>query len=382
VPVLVVDDHATNRLSLCEMLAGWGLVPQAVENGFEALALLESAPGGTSAPRLIVLDGVMPGMNGIALARRIRAQEGYGNVPLIMLVPAGRGDDLDRAGEALVDRRLTKPLKPSDLLDAVVSVLGAAPAVEATPAADHTRRAPRELRVLLAEDGVVNQRVVVDLLRARGHDVTAVGTGHEALAALERSTFDVVLMDVQMPEMDGLAATAAIRAKEEGSAAHVPIVALTASALREDQERCLAAGMDAYLAKPLRAAQLYTVVEGAARTRPAAQGSRSPAVSDIPIDADLVELVRRETGRLLQAIREATANRDARGLERATHALRGSMGTFGAADVIDATRRLEALAREGRLGEANTAVAALEQGLVRLEESLVRAEKGETGDRS
>ncbi len=265
-PVLVVDDNATNRRILQEMLTNWGMKPTVVEGGREALAELERARAAGSPFAVVLLDAMMPEMDGFTLAERIRHDPEPVGATLMMLSSANRREDAARCRELGVATYLTKPIGQSTLLDAIMTSLGAIASAEdhAVPAAAQTAPAAgrRTLRLLLAEDNAVNQRLAVSLLEKRGHQVVVAGNGREALAALDGRRFDAVLMDVQMPEMDGFEATAAIRAREAATGAHTPIIAMTAHALKGDRERCLAAGMDGYVSKPLRSRELFEVLEG------------------------------------------------------------------------------------------------------------------------
>ena len=234
----------------------------------------------------------------------------------------------------------------------------------------------RPLRVLLAEDSLVNQKLVVTLLEREGHAVTVVGNGREALAALESRKFDLVLMDVQMPEMDGLEATAAIRVRERQSGGHVPIVAMTAHALKGDRERCLESGMDEYIAKPIHARQLLEtierVLEGAATPEtpwevPASEASvvewsevLKAAKGDRTVAATIIEAALEECPRLLAGIRDAVASRDRTALRLAAHTLKGSVQYFGAARVRELAHQLERMGQEGDLASAEAALADLE----------------------
>jgi CheY-like chemotaxis protein len=260
--VLVVDDNATNRRILEEVLRYWGMVPVMAGSGSEALLLVERAAEAGNRFSLALLDVQMPGMNGYALAERLGAVWGSAPTPIVLLSSSGNQLGEARRHELGIARCLVKPVKQSSLLETIEYVLGRVhsrapePAAAAVPASD----AP-PLRVLLAEDNVVNQRLVTKLLERRGHTVNVAANGWLALQALSREQYDVVLMDVQMPEMDGFEATAVIREKERVSGARIPIVALTANAMKGDSERCLSAGMDAYLSKPIRANELFEVVE-------------------------------------------------------------------------------------------------------------------------
>jgi CheY-like chemotaxis protein len=264
VPVLVVDDHSSNRTILVEMLRQWGMRPVAVGSGLEALEALAAARAAGQPPELAILDMHMPQMDGFALAERIRGQDEERHTRLMILTSAGQRGDAAQCSKLGVDAYLLKPVKQSQLLAAVIAVLGREQAGQrsAPPVTRHTLRERRTpLTILLAEDNPVNQRLAVRLLEKQGHSVLVAGDGREALTLLEQHAVDLVLMDVQMPEMDGFEATAAIRSLERTNGHHLPIVAMTAHAMKGDRERCLAAGMDEYLAKPVQPGELYAVIE-------------------------------------------------------------------------------------------------------------------------
>jgi len=255
--VLVVDDNATNRWILEEMLTRWGTRPTLAASGLAALRCLNEAERPFS---VILADINMPEMDGFALAARIRQSPALaGSAEIIMLTSAGQRGDAARARELGVMQCLTKPVGRADLFEAIVRAL-AVPAVQAI-AAPPPPSAPavgesKKLRILLAEDNAVNQKLAARLLEKQGHRVTVTGNGLEALAALDHEKFDVVFMDVQMPEMDGFEATAAIRARERGTGRRQPVIAMTAHAMQGDRERCLEAGMDDYIAKPFGSREL------------------------------------------------------------------------------------------------------------------------------
>ena len=267
-PVLVVDDNATNRRILVEMLKNWRMRPTPVEGGPMALDVLEQACKAGKQFPLILLDAQMPGMDGFALVEQMKQIPELAGATIMMLTSAGCRGDAARCRELGIAAYLTKPIKQSDLLDAISLALGTLPR-EAGRIPLVTRHALREsrqrLRILLAEDNAVNQALAVRLLEKRGHAVTVAGDGRAAFAALEETGsggFDVVLMDVQLPELDGFEATAAIRGKEKATGGHIPIIAMTAHAMKGDRERCLDAGMDGYVSKPIQAKELFETLEG------------------------------------------------------------------------------------------------------------------------
>jgi CheY-like chemotaxis protein len=264
-PVLIVDDNTTNRRILYEALSHGGMRPTTAESGQAALAALTHARDrGTPFP-LVLLDAVMPAMDGFALAAHIKHDPTLASATIMMLTSRGQRHDATHCQELGVAAYLTKPITPEELWQAIGCVLSPArPTAILSPAgARHASQAARRpLRVLLAEDNLVNQRLAARLMEKRGHTVVVVSTGREALAAFARESFDLVLMDVQMPDMDGLEATAAIRRWEQQEPrSSVPIVAMTAHAMRGDAERCRAAGMDGYVSKPMKPEDLYAAID-------------------------------------------------------------------------------------------------------------------------
>jgi PAS domain S-box-containing protein len=262
--VLVVDDNATNRQILLKMLTNWHTNPTAVESGARAITTLREAQGLGRIFPLILLDAHMPEMDGFTLAGCIKKNPDWKTATIMMLSSSGQRGDAQRCRELGVAAYLNKPVRQGELLDAILAALGTRPIKEAPPNLV-TRHSLREksnhLRILLVEDNAVNQVLAVRLLEKRGHKVTVAGNGKQALAALEKGSFDLVLMDVQMPEMDGFEATAAIREKEKASGNHLPVVAMTAHAMVGDKERCLEAGMDDYITKPIRGEELSELLK-------------------------------------------------------------------------------------------------------------------------
>jgi CheY-like chemotaxis protein len=259
-PVLVVDDNSTNRRILEEMLTAWRFKPALAESARKAMSSLEKAlEEGVPFP-LVLVDANMPEMDGFALVEQIRRNPGLKGAIIMMLTSASQSGDADRCRELGVAGYLTKPIGQSELLDAILHAVGGklqAVAPASGPGTQHpSGERRRGLRILLAEDNRVNQILAVRLLEKRGHHVQVAGDGREALEKLKTADFDLVLMDVQMPVMGGFEATAAVRETEKGTGRHIPIVALTAHAVKGDRERCLAAGMDGYVAKPIRSEEL------------------------------------------------------------------------------------------------------------------------------
>jgi CheY-like chemotaxis protein/HPt (histidine-containing phosphotransfer) domain-containing protein len=386
-PVLIVDDNATNRHILEEMLLHWRMKPMAVEGGLQALSEMERAVVGNRPFKLVLLDAMMPEMDGFTLAERIGQQKELAEATLMMLSSAGPAVDAARCRELKLVRCLTKPVKQSTLLDAITAaVVGAQP--QPPTKTEVVLPATRPLNLLLAEDGLVNQTVAVQLLQKRGHRVAVAINGREAVEAWEtnKDGFDLILMDVQMPEMNGYEATAAIRSKELGH--RIPIIAMTANAMKGDRDACLAAGMDGYVAKPVRAKELYAAIEaamgavkeraddGASDTRPAMD--REKALEFAGDDETLLQLAgifQSECPKLMAAVRDALARSDAPALQMTAHTLKGSAGTLAADGVQEVSEELETMARRGDWSRAPETVARLETEIERLMSALKALEK-------
>lgn len=271
--VLVVDDNESNRNMLCELIADRKMAPIAVSDGDAALAELEKAVAERTPFALVLIDGGLRGADGFAVVARV-AQVAQGKMPVVMMLSSpNRNAEVNRCREMGIADYVAKPVRRGELLRAIHSALTPR-VVSAGPDQSVKRtsieRCTRSLRILLTEDNAVNQRLAIRLLEKRGHSTVAAQNGREAIAALDREPFDVVLMDVEMPDVDGYAATTAIRRAEMNTGRHIPIVAMTAHALHEDRELCLRAGMDAFISKPLRAHELFDVVERMAGLKPAA----------------------------------------------------------------------------------------------------------------
>ena len=280
VRVLAADHSATNRHILAEMLAGWGLQVEVAASGPEVLAILARSRAAGARFDLVLLEAAMPDMDGVELARQVQADPGWSGQVLMMLSSLDAQEHIDRLAAVGVRHHVRKPITQSDLLDGIVTALGQelAPSLpEPGPAADGST----PLRILLADDNPTNQYVTTSMLQAAGHTVVVAQSGGEALACWQQDWFDLVLMDVQMPGMDGYQATAAIRQEEQARGRHTPIVGLTANAMRGDREACLAAGMDEYVPKPVRWETLRQAIEGL-QIRPAPVGDGNHDAAPAP----------------------------------------------------------------------------------------------------
>jgi signal transduction histidine kinase/CheY-like chemotaxis protein/HPt (histidine-containing phosphotransfer) domain-containing protein len=359
-PVLVVDDNGVNRRVLYDLLIRWKMRPTVVDSGAEALRALAEASGLGQPFALVLLDANMPEMDGFEVARRIGATPTLGGATIMMLSSSGQYGESNKCREIGIATHLTKPVDQRELLGAIGRALSREPGQRAAlpPSMLPTELPERRLHVLLAEDNAVNQRLAASLLKRRGHKVTIAANGREALAAVTAERFDVVLMDVQMPEMGGFEATAAIRALEtERQATRLPIVAMTAHAMKGDRERCLEAGMDEYLTKPLDSRQLCALVEQMAGGAQAGEPHRELATLSLRVlarvggDHELLAEISRlfvdDAPRHLQSIREALDSRNGEWLRRAAHGLKGAAANFEADGVVSAARTLEEIGRTG-----------------------------------
>lgn len=370
--ILVVDDNSTNRRIVRELLTAEGARVMEAEDAVMGLATLRAACEGGDRPALAVIDIRMPGRSGFELAADIRHDPSFAGMPLLMLTTGQRGD-AGRSQELGLQGYLTKPISRSDLLESVAAILSgvtadrAEPQIIARQALGETRR---PLWILLAEDNPVNQLVAATILRKRGHRVDTAQNGREAVAAVQRSRYDLVLMDIQMPEMDGVEATAAIRALGEPGA--LPIVALTAHALRGERERCLAYGMDDYLAKPFTPNELLATVErwgsGLVRPHQAAAGTMAAPAA---VDLNSLRTQLRDAGAedalddIVDAFLDSVPDRVARlcaalasgtpaDVASAAHALKSSCGTIGALPLADLLSEVEAAGMAGTLPDRQT----------------------------
>ncbi len=260
--VLVVDDNATNRDMLVNQLINWNMEPTAVDGAVPAIQALELAQKSSRPYDIILLDWHMPDVDGVMFATQLSRSDAFSHIPIILLTSAAVSEILEENGDAQVDAYITKPVRQARLRDAMLHILVADndPFIETDEEIQESRDPLNGLRVLLVEDNRINQEVAKGMLTNLGVNVEVANNGEEALSALERGAFDVVLMDCQMPVLDGYQATAAIREREAHTDYHQAIVALTANALPEDRERCLAAGMDDYLSKPFTADRLRDVL--------------------------------------------------------------------------------------------------------------------------
>ncbi len=384
--ILIVDDNATNRKILSHQLSSWGMIHEQAESGLSALELLRTRAAQGKPFDMAVLDLMMPEMDGFEVARAIKSDPSIAKVRLALLTSYGQRGHGSAARQAGIAAYLTKPVRQSQLFDCLITLVSQmlvtqteSTAVPPPPEKLITRHTLREIRktshkvILLAEDNTVNQRVAIRQLQNLGYRADAVANGREALEALSRIPYDLVLMDCQMPEMDGYEATVEIRQREGGSK-RTPIVAMTANALQGDRAKCIAAGMDDYVSKPVRSEELRKVLEkflgGAHKSLPA-ETSKAVEVS-VPVDmervylamgdepvelADILGVYLNQMTSNLERLRHAVNSEDAHEIDLIAHNSAGMSANCGIVAVVDPLRQLERMGRENRLAGAGALVA-------------------------
>jgi PAS domain S-box-containing protein len=381
--VLVVDDGASSRQILETLTKGWGMSPRAVASGDEALSQLEEGP----AFDVAIVDAKLADVDGVELVRRIAKSDTRRPIPCVLVTSLGQRPEAGVEFAAFVPR----PVKPQLLMRALAKALGSGVAREEDQAPVRVLtpgELPRSLRILVAEDNAVNQRVVVRMIEKLGSRADVAASGLEVLAALDRQRYEVVLMDVQMPDMDGLAATRELRRRLRNDR-RPTILAMTANVRREDEAACLEAGMDGFLAKPLRiealrdalaraAAKVSTAAAGIAPVGPpldTAAFSRLRALDrDAPgVVGEIVDLYLGDTPGRIGSLRAAAVRRNAEEMASLAHGLKGSSSYIGAREIEAICADIEHLLREGRRDEASARVAALDGALVRVREALLAA---------
>ena len=389
--VLVVDDNATNRRILKEMLTNWGMSPVLADNAQEGLRLLREAHSQHKPFRLILSDVNMPDVSGFVFVEWVRNEPASADTPIIMLTSSGREGDVERRDQLRIAARLMKPIKQSELFDAIVTTLGVA-MIETPPhATDSTEPSwhIRPLKILLAEDNLANQKLASGVLGKQGHHVTVAGTGKAAVDAWRTQEFDLILMDVQMPELDGLEATQLIRQLERPRGTHIPIIAMTAHAMKGDRERCLESGMDDYLSKPIRSKQIAEklfATFGQPADSPHGQALEASDSSQLPIidwktalegadnDHELFATVvqaflESAPVRLIEMSEAIRANQPAT-LHRAAHSFKGELLSLAATPAAETALKLEQSDNTNDWNEVRATFEQFERQLALLQEPL------------
>ncbi len=401
VRVLIVDDNSANRTILLNMTAQWGMRTECAPGGAAALESLAAARAAGDPFRVLLLDGTMPEMDGFAVAQTIQSDPRPGKPLMLMLTSAGRPGEGARCRELGIAAYLLKPVLRADLLQALLSVLhnGGEPTEPPPLITRHSLRENlRPLHILVAEDNPINQLLISRMLGKRGHRCVLAENGNQAVRRSEQESYDLIFMDVQMPEMDGLAATAAIRARELKTGLHIPIYAMTAHAMKGDQETCLRAGMDGYLSKPLASQLLDQVLlqvaqsethlraGGSALTRQAPDAgscamtwSREATLARLGGDETLLrefcQLFLDEQAHAMDCLRRSLATADSDRLMRAAHNLRGQLGYLGAHHLVQLATALEDVGRTKALSRAHSIFIELESQINALCQSM-RLAKG------
>ena len=396
VPVLIVDDNATNRCIMRKLTERWLMRPVEADSGPEGLRILEEAMASGQPYRLVLLDEQMPGMDGFEVIRRVRANPELKDTSIMMLTSADQSAATAERRKLGVTICLVKPTKPSNLLRSIRKLLGTPETETIALLQPASEQASFPLHILLAEDNPVNQKLAVALLEKAGHRVSLAGTGLEAVTKWREGDFDLILMDVQMPELDGLEATRRIRQQEETLGRHVPIVAMTAHAMTGDREHCLQAGMDDYLSKPIDRRELLGVLAGRVAHQigdpqegwsvPLRAPKKIPEImqeelmnksellsrleGDEQLLRELIDTFFAESGLLLQHVSEAVANHDGLGLDRAAHKLKGTVSIFGSPAATQAADALETMGRDRDLRGAEEVLADLKVQMDALERAL------------
>ena len=404
--VLVVDDNATNRRILEGTLKSWGAKPTLVDSGHAALVALREAALANRPFTLLLVDAMMPEMDGFTFIEQVRQQPGGDRPTVMMLSSAHTLGDGNRCRKLGISSYLVKPIKSSELQAEILAVLSSGPNPNRpSPASRPAAEAPSEpiatagpVKILLAEDNPINQRVALRILTKRGYSVKLVGNGREALAALAQEPFDLVLMDVQMPEVDGFEATRAIRVEETVSHRHQPIIAMTAHAVKGDRERCLEAGMDDYITKPIDSPQLFSMIDRTLQSfglaRRSAEGDQSPADTcsdrckdfdlsalkarldnDVDLLQEIIALFLSTSPSLLAEIEIAVTDRDCHRIERAAHSLKGAVRNISNGSCAHVAQQLESAGLAGDLTAVDSLFAVLRDELRILELALGKAAK-------
>jgi CheY-like chemotaxis protein/HPt (histidine-containing phosphotransfer) domain-containing protein len=385
--VLVVDDNETNRQLMMRLLVQWGMDPDCADNGPEALEIFKKNVEKHTAFPLVLLDQDMPGMDGFEVAERIGRAGGKERPAIVLLASSSNSADEDRAATLGIEGRILKPLRRAALLDAILHALKLHIAPERVSTLDRGMSKPGKLRLLLAEDNHVNQKLAIHLLEKMGHEVSLAVNGKEAVDMLRRKSFDMVLMDIQMPVMGGVEATRRIREEEQKTGSHIPIIAITAHAMSGDAEKYLQSGMDGYVSKPVSYDLLRAEIERLAKMPVHQKGKTVNEKTSSHLDFDYGELLARvdndrellhdllrifkeEFPRYLQALREAVGTGDGKLVASAAHTLKGMFLNLAAAPAAAAASRLEQLGRNGEKSGFQDALADFERDAANLSPQL------------
>ncbi len=399
--ILVVDDNSRTLDVITRILESWHLQPQTARNASEAISWLRRCRTEGRRVDVLIVDAHMPGEDGFQLVQRVREFYADSDEPtpkFLFLLPISRQKgSIQRCEELGIEHYLFKPARPSELFNELMHLFEPEfsipdPETEATVVdqddiAPEAKPFPASLRILLAEDNAVNQKLAKRLLEKQGHEVEVASNGREAVELWRAQKFDLILMDVQMPEIGGMEATQMIREVEAQTGGHIPIIALTAHAMKGDQEKCLQAGMDGYATKPIKRDELFAEIARVLNRKRGEEAAMHEERLDVTQVLDpnsvlegvagdrelleeLVNIFFETSPDMLENIRKALENGDTETLARAAHSLKGSVGTFGARHAYDLAYQLELLAKDGKLEEAAKVKVVLEEEINKLQPAL------------
>jgi CheY-like chemotaxis protein len=386
-PVLIVDDNESSRVIMGELMEQWGMRAATAPDASSGFNAIERAHAAGDPFRLIILDAGMPQISGFELAARVKGHPELAAPILITLCTSEVGNGAARCHEMNLAGYVVKPAKESEVLNAIQKATSR-DALQ-TPANSRRQDAVAEvppLKVLLAEDGLVNQKVALGILEKQGHTVEVANNGLEAIAAIEAGKFDLVLMDVQMPELDGFETTIEIRKREKSTGGHVPIIAMTAHAMKGDRERCLSVGMDGYLSKPIKRTETLATIAQVLKAvaelpvAPIVSVEKRPEVDlttllesmagDSQLLCQVVEVFLAEAPKMVEQIGAAVSARDALKLEHAAHRMKGCVCNFTQGRAFGTSVRLVEAGRSGDLSQADTLLSTLKVEIDQLSQEL------------
>lgn len=387
---LVVDDNATNRRILKDVLTSWHMIPHLADSAESALAMMQEAKAKAQPFAFVLIDGRMPGTDGITFAKHIIETPALAGATLMMLTSSDQKEERERLQQIGLSGFMLKPIRPSELQIALLKARGKVTEDSRQAKTAFAKKSQKALRLLVAEDNAVNQKLAIRFLQKWGHEAIVAANGKIAYEAfLHKGPFDAILMDIEMPIMNGMDATAAIRLHEQSTGTHIPIIAMTAHAMVGDKEQCLAGGMDSYVSKPLRAEELFTTLEQFAQSEtstPKTEPQPEPAMpleeifdrgellslvdGDVSLLTELTDLFWESSPQLIAQMRAAAQDKDAHTLSYAIHTLKGSVGNFAAKRALTALAQVEKIGLQGDLEQALPAVELLEKELAHLREAL------------
>ncbi len=383
VRVLIVDDHSTSRDVVAETIAAWGMLPTCVENASTALSEVRQCEADGSSFDLLLIDADLVGTGGFSLVEQLQQMDSFAAGLVVLLTTSNHRQQVERCEELGIDAYLTKPVKPSELREAIALACHQIQPSQLSGNRATTESTLPSLNILLTDDSLVNQKVATGLLKRGGHNVAIANNGREALDATKNTAFDLVLMDIQMPELDGFEATQAIRNRERSGSKHVPIIAMTAHAMKSDREACLQAGMDGYVAKPIRASELNQAIAAVLEQRGLTIAKRDTVTQTVDWDkaleivqgdrqllAEIADAFVTECPKMVNQLHEALGEDDFVTFQRAAHTLKGSFRYFGVTTGFDLAYKLECFGRDHALQDAPSVLRQVEDELAKIDPEL------------